>query len=915
MSIKYGKLRGKILGIFVVVLLVGILSIFNSIAATPTNETEPVTEDAWEVSVETRGSRASNLKFNGYLELWDSNYGQPHDGIYGDTGDSYRFYLDSEYGFSIVLKNIYQEGYIDDINTILKRGSGVGSVITVTQPYYNRTYPLSSGYTSTFYYQIKIGTNARITNFELILDADFAVVDDQNDRVNRSGSIYFKIQLSSRIKSYNSGDKIVLEAQNRYDSQVPLYSGAKNQLIVLPDPYSASSTLEDVSLVLHLPSSFTLDFTTVTADELSTSYYYNEDFEWLLRDAGSIYSIPQEIHGSYDVTYTRYDNKVTEKTAPIIIEIDDTPVVYLDNQIEESDIGSTASGKFLSNFEFYQGSSSQTFSLKMKNEGNIDLKGVEVELFTDNAAFFFKSKFYYDEDDYAYKRSYGKTIDMGDIAVGQSVTKEFSTEIIKNLPPGLYRIPIKYTANYNLGGLMDVDLDVEDFHENIVATRSTDNKGFTPFLLINVMEGDNANDVSEPDLQAISTASLKPGMHNVLLPVELTNLENYRLINVNAKIKAGEGSPLQRLNVVDRTVTEIDSQEKEFTMYGANDAFFSNKNTIHFMVDVYLDAAPGNQEVPITITCLDPFNQERTTIVKVPININPIPPCFLISDASATAIEPNKKFTLTIQAYNSGGSDAKKVRLLFNGSSNLFSSDEGIQGPKTIKKNEIGEFTYEIKANDIEPGKTYTCTVFVSFEDSMGNLYSFDSNPQQKITLRSEEPEPEGFVFETTHALVVLGIFILISAIVISYFRARTAKKMGAQVAGPDERVPPPGTGVQGAPGKPQKGRFGRKRKDGQVVEMDRGAPPPSQDYVPPPQQPPTPQSRKPMPPQTRYPPTQGPGPEPDWQRQQPSGPPPRGPGPGGPMGPPPMQGPAPGPRPTGPYQPPRQQQQQDLYY
>jgi hypothetical protein len=172
---------------------------------------------------------------------------------------------------------------------------------------------------------------------------------------------------------------------------------------------------------------------------------------------------------------------------------------------------------------------------------------------------------------------------------------------------------------------------MDSIHEDIVASRSTTNEGFTPFVLVNVKEGDDANDKNEPDIQAISSTNLKPGMNNVLLDVELTNLENYRLNNVNAQLAGGGTSPIKKVDADDRTVTSIESQEKEFTLNSANDPYISNKYTIHFLVDIYPDAQAGQHDVPIIITCFDPFNMERTVSVMLPLNLNPDPPRFIIS--------------------------------------------------------------------------------------------------------------------------------------------------------------------------------------------------------------------------------------------------------------------------------------------
>ena len=883
MGIKSGSKGIKIIGLFVVLILLGILGIITSVSAALEEDSEQIVE---EEPVISSGSRALNTKISGYLQLWDSSYGgEPHSGVYGD-GDGNNFYLGNKvYNFRIYLKNINDNGYIENVTTILKRGNGVGSVITIIDKYYNDSY-ITAGDINNFYYDFQIGNTATIQQYELIVDVEFVYVDDQNERYNRAGSITIRIQLASRLKSGGSGNILKLVAQDKNKYTVPLYSGTKNQLIALPNPYSASGTLENLRFTLSLSSSLDVETNVAEADTLYTNYGSNSNFEFLLNDAGSLYTPPGEVPGSCEVSY-KYDDKVlTEKSVQVVIEIAETPIMCIDNQIAESDIGTTSGGKPVANFEIYQGTTSQKFSIKFRNDGNIDLKDVNGELFTDNAAFFFKSKFYYDENDYAYKRSYGKTIAIGDVSSGQSVTREFSTEVIKNLPPGIYKIPIRYTAKFNRGGMIDFDLDVNDYHETIMAARSVVNEGYTPFIVINVIEGDDANDKIEPDLQAICTSTLKPGMRNVLLPVEITNLENYRIINVKAQIRGGGTSPLQPLNEADRTALEIDSQEVEFTMYGANDPVFSNKFTVHFPVDVYIDAAPGMHDVPLTITCLNPFNQVRTNEITVPLNILPVPPSFVISDVSTTKIEPGKTFTLTVKVYNCGGCEAKVVNVMFNGSTNLFTPLDGtpikgIQGPKTISKNDAGEFTFRIKANDVNPGATYQASVYISFEDMVGNSYGFNSNPEKSVTLQVKKEEKKDFELTTGIGLLILGVFVLVSVFIFGIIRARIAKKyQGREDAGDlgTDRVPPPP--------RQDKGVFGRRdRKETKVVDMR----PRSQSQSPLPSQPPPrpqPPPRSPPPPQQTYSPAPPPQssypPEPQLQAQSPPIPPQQPPAPPG---------------------------------
>ncbi len=938
----YGCYTRKVLVLWIVLTLLGIFGMLSNASGTDTD-----LNDSGGIA---RSPRAT--KIGTYLELWDSYNNVPHDGVYGDgdPGDNYQFYLNTDHYISLQLKNIYDGPRLENIECNLQVASGTGEVVKVTSQY-DYEYSMYQDEVDSFYFQFHVGTSAYMRPYELEVKIDFEVIDSNYNRIEKSGLITFSIQLTSKIKSQSSGPDLRLQALNRLKQPVSLYSGTKNQLLTLPNIYSAGNNLRDLEFTLSMPSIFTMLSRDAMLDELTTYYGSNEEPLWLLNDAGSVYEKPKEYSATCKISYEENGLVVTERNVPIYIDIARTPILSLEGQIEESDIGSMSGNNYVANAAIYQGTTSKSFSIGFKNDGNVDLKDVEVELFTDNAGFFFKSKFYYDENNQAAKLSYGKTMELGDMNQGQLIRRDFPTEIIKNLPPGLYRIPVRYSAKYSPGGFVEIDLDVDDYHDDIVAARSEDNEGFTPYILVNVKEGDDPDDTTEPDLLAVSNTYLQPGMRGVELEVELTNLENYRISNVNALIEADEDCPLQALNHVNETMGKIYPNEKEFTLYGASDMGVSNKKTLHFIADVKNNARTGLNDVSLSVTCYDPYNQYRETTADISMNIQPIPPKFIINNAETSEIKPNKNFTLTLDVYNSGGSDASNVQLMFNGSSNLFSATKKIEGPKlirkmdsedftfqlvagdvisgttytssifisyedslgninnfdpdrrlvvplqvkkedpswaprfivtdaktsdikpnkefslrvtlincggsdaqnvrvmfngssnlfsateniqtlkTIKKFQDAEFEFKIKAGDVEPGTIYSSSVFISFEDNDGKFYTFDSNPEQAITLRAKKSDSQPLVIPEGVALVVLGLFILISAIIIGFFRGRAVKKeKPGKDIDEEQRVPTPGKA------KPKRfGGFGRKKST--VIDMTPEQYQPPAPTQPPPQQ------------------------------------------------------------------------------
>ena len=726
--------------------MLGILGILSSIPTYAYSGTEEYSEvNGEEKNAERSVGNSRGSVIGGYLELWDTNQNEPHDGIIGD-GDGTSFYVgtDNQY-LRLYLKCLYTGQYLRYINTTLIRGSELTEILTIVNGVYQRTY-VSENDITYFYYYFDIHNNAQIKSYQLSLKVEIYAIDSNGKGHKITETMTFKIQLSTRIQAtganYNS---LKVHAVDKERKILPLYSGSKNQIIAFHQIEIVSGTCTDIEITLTPPTEFTLESKVAKMETLSSNYPSNTDPLWKLLSMGSNYEKPKQYIGSCDVEYKYYGKSIFEKNIKLIFEIDITPFLTYRDQIAESNIGTIKNNAFISNYIIYQGTTSESFSLSFTNTGNIDLKDVEVELYTDDAEFFFKSQYYYDESSHAYKRSYFKSIFFGDVYMDQIVTSTFPIEIVKNLPPGLYSIPIKYKIKYELEGFTDIEVDVADYHEAIVAARADNNKGYQPFLLIHVQEGYDPNDQQEPDVFAFSPTSLQVGKSNVILTVQLSNLENYQLNNVNAQLQVGGDSPLQRLNTKDFLESWISPLEREFTLYSAydQDHLSSSIYELHYMVDVDSDADPGQYEVPMIINCLDCINNERSTTTKLQLNIQPDPSRFLVTEIYSSTVEPNKDFNLTITVFNSGGSNARNVSLMFNGSSNLFSAESNVKGPKNINKGQEEVFYFKINAGDLEPGSTHSLSFFVTCEDCIGNIRTYDSNPKLTVPIMVKKIDPE----------------------------------------------------------------------------------------------------------------------------------------------------------------------------
>jgi hypothetical protein len=248
----------------------------------------------------SRGTRIGD-----YLELWDTYYNTPHEGVYGDgdPGDYYTFYVKSDVNsFTIYLKNIYSGVRLENVNAKLQPGSDAYDLIVITQTTHNE-YSMYKDEVENFYFSFRIGNSAYMSTYEFVLNVDFKIVDSSYNSFDKTGSMNFKIKISSRIRSSTSSSTMKLQALNKYQQEVPLYSGTKNQLLCIPNIYSTSGYLEDVEIILDPPSIFSMIEKVAVIDKLDTSYHNNNEPLWWLDDAGSVYDRPKENIATCKIVY------------------------------------------------------------------------------------------------------------------------------------------------------------------------------------------------------------------------------------------------------------------------------------------------------------------------------------------------------------------------------------------------------------------------------------------------------------------------------------------------------------------------------------------------------------------------------------------------------------------------------------
>ncbi len=293
----------------------------------------------------------------------------------------------------------------------------------------------------------------------------------------------------------------------------------------------------------------------------------------------------------------------------------------------------------------YQGEGSRSLTVHLANEGNADLKMVRVSL--DVSRYFSGAPFYYDGQGSRVPIPPECTITS--ISAGASASAVFSLVVFGALPPGLHRLPVRYSGYYEdtgaLGGASALVAMDDGLFQRL--------RGFTPHIEIEVRD-------LQTSLSVISSpqTSLNPNGESEGVWIHLTvrNDESFGIQSAELTLAAGTGTPL--INPTSPLSRTLDPVRLPFIAPG-------QVIELNFAASLNRSLSPGLHPLTLRLngTSVDsglPVGSEQ----KVVARFSPFGPSLSLSSGAALPSNPSgAQASVPITLHNSGGATLSDLRL------------------------------------------------------------------------------------------------------------------------------------------------------------------------------------------------------------------------------------------------------------
>jgi hypothetical protein len=368
---------------------------------------------------------------------------------------------------------------------------------------------------------------------------------------------------------------------------------------------------------------------------------------------------------------------------------------------------------------FYQGDPEGSFTVEFMNNGNVDLRDIEISLDVSDAQYFSSADYYFDEGNEGDEVYFPLTASIESLDVGYSDSVTFTTSVFKQLPQGVYLIPVKYQANYYdsgelVGSSGYVSTDEQEFQDVKTAMRY-DNPYDQPFICIKIVDSNGL------DLSAKCLENLTAGEQNAKFNVKIQNLEYYSLMNLETRLNIGGSTPLTHPTEPSEPFldTIYISSLGQYDPQGTGD-----ETTITFIANINEDAI-GTYYIPLEITGNDTHNNYVTTKnLELKLIITPNPPKFIVTSVSTSEIAPGENFDLDIYIKNIGSSEATNIEVNLLSSSNVFSLvEEGSIFSDSLATGEETVAIFNMKANsNLDAGSIYYVDLEIKYQDVLDNV-------------------------------------------------------------------------------------------------------------------------------------------------------------------------------------------------
>lgn len=449
---------------------------------------------------------------------------------------------------------------------------------------------------------------------------------------------------------------------------------------------SLGSTIEDLSVTLNsLPTGWAASGGRTVAYDTTTANAGVADLMWRIDVTGAPAPGPQDV--GFSASYKRSPNTATERTISETglttkTTLDFTPILLA----ELPTAVSISQGEFT------------TFNVRFKNAGNVAFKDLTVQPAADGPAgdYFFSGSARYENDDATRPGS----ITIPDLAVGatsENVQVTVSHGLL--LPAGTHRLAFRWNAWW-----FDDGATVRDLVPAPVATGSmwmrsggfmTDHDATPTTPEVGRLYSDNnfngvsdagdgilttewpgafvdvtATDPSGPTVLATTPALATGDVTNIPLVVTLTNVEHFALLETEALLQVGPGTPFFAPG--NKTATALRMNGAPFTLGAAPAAGGGGAaSAVTFTVDLNAawwqagSVAPGSFDVGLLLSGTNADSGTRFTNAAVPFRLELVGfgPNVLPSVSANGPIQAGKEFTMTVKLTNTGDDVARNIEV------------------------------------------------------------------------------------------------------------------------------------------------------------------------------------------------------------------------------------------------------------
>jgi len=526
------------------------------------------------------------------------------------------------------------------------------------------------------------------------------------------------IEVRSCISPYTNF-KYSLQGYTENWNSETLYAGASNQKLGISYMYpDASGTFTDIYADLSIADThFRLINRTVYLTRLYMPMVWRLDIA--KGTAAGYYELLMKL------TYKRDGRLVSEAWTSQSLTVAYTPLIsFPDSHGMQDPIARVR-----------QNTPNATFTVPLRNDGNIDLKGLTMRLDLDSANYFLNGNIYWNENSWTSTSYIDVTVDVGELKVGQAKDVVFSDVVLKsNLPPGKYFIPIDYIGTYYSNGSMGASGDVVsgawdergyyDYNTIMRAIAYPELTG-TQYPGIFVLVEDDVRGI-EIEGQIASTYS--PATKNNYFQLQILNRERYTFTDVKYTIHTDVGSPIKNQGAPD-----IDPV-RNLPIVKRNSLGGSGNDYLYFYADIKDFVTPGVRYIAVDFEGLNPYMAKVNTSFDVPVTINALQPN-IQSIRNSVEVGPNGVGAVSVTVKNFGMGCARGVSVYFRpSSSNIKYMDDYITVGDILPDNTT-TYTFHVAPNTPQQSiyGTFYGYVYYQLTDDAGIPKKMFSGPSEYI--------------------------------------------------------------------------------------------------------------------------------------------------------------------------------------